>query len=181
MVGKTAICSLNTSSVWTDLEFGNSIRSGVTPEKERHRMKAEIRHVSGAYEKGSNIVVDVFVKDISTPVYMVRIELKTSCNGRNRVTGIARTQSSRFFHTTNRNGYIYLENQNKDAVILPELSVQIELISGRSIFSDRLLIELKEIVLEGPEGHPTILLSPNMALSYPSPSSPSLKDHDLPP
>ena len=25
MVGKTAICSLDTSSVWTDLEFGNSI------------------------------------------------------------------------------------------------------------------------------------------------------------
>lgn len=32
MVGKTAICSLNTSSVWTDLEFGNSIRNGVTPD-----------------------------------------------------------------------------------------------------------------------------------------------------
>ena len=24
-VGKTAVCSLNTSSVWTDSEFGNSI------------------------------------------------------------------------------------------------------------------------------------------------------------
>ena len=31
MVGKTAICSLDTSSVWTDLEFGNSIQNGITP------------------------------------------------------------------------------------------------------------------------------------------------------
>ena len=35
MVGKTAVCSLNTSSVWTDSEFGNSIQSGVTPLRKR--------------------------------------------------------------------------------------------------------------------------------------------------
>lgn len=39
LVGKTAICSLNTSSVWTDLEFGNSIRNGSSPGLLSRRLK----------------------------------------------------------------------------------------------------------------------------------------------
>ena len=140
-------------------------------------MRAEIRHVCGAYEKDKKIVIDVSVTDISTPIYLVRIALKTSSNGHNKALNVAKIQSNRFsHHIGNRNGYIYLEDEAKDNITFPELSVRIGLIPGIPIWDNCFLIELQEIVLEGPEGSPTIRLSPDMALSYPSPSSPSLED-----
>ena len=43
MVEKTAICSLSTSSVWTDSEFGNSIQSGATPGKKYRTVSGNLK------------------------------------------------------------------------------------------------------------------------------------------
>jgi len=151
---------------------------GTLREGKEQEMQAEIKHIDGAYKSDSNIVVDVCVKDIPIPVYAVRILLEThDKNQQKRKPVVANIESDWFPRTENKNGYIYLEREEGDTVIYPEFSVQIELVSKSIIsdFSDLYIIDLSEIVLEGPGVSPHICLSPNMSLCYSSPLRP-LKD-----